>query len=369
LNTLALQLEGVVGRRLTVTTATTAAERMRGLLGQAPLRAGQAMLLRPCRLVHTFCMAYPIDLVFIDRAGVIRRIDTAVPRSRVRGCIGAWQTLEMAAGDARAHGLHVGQALPALRQGGAASAHHQHEHQHRRQRQRGQSMVEFLVIYPGLVMLLFGIIQWSLIYQARSVLNHATLLAARAGALHHGSRDEMRKGLAAGLTPLFATEASEAGYLAARARAFAEIGVAQLASFEIVNPTAAAFNDFGQPRLDGAGSPTDREIPNDTLNYRSTRVGAASGVSVQDANLLHVRVSYCFRLIVPVVGRMIHTVSNALTPFDHSLQAHGMSDPFGIGTPTLPVDSCTRPLVQGPRIRIESEAVVRMQSPFFRSNL
>jgi Flp pilus assembly protein TadG len=235
--------------------------------------------------------------------------------------------------------------------------------------QGGQSMVEFLIIYPALIFLLFGVIQWSLVYQARSTLNHAALLSARAGAIHNGDRGEMKKALAAGLTPLFAAEPSEAGYIAARTRAFAEINVAQLASFEVVNPTPAAFTDFGKPRLDGGGSPSDSEIPNDTLTYRNTSAGPTSGVSVQDANLLHVRVSYCYRLIVPVVGRMIHAVANALTPFDHALQAHGMSDPFGIGSGGLPVDSCTRPLVQGPRIRIQSEAVVRMQSPFYRSNL
>jgi Flp pilus assembly protein TadG len=238
----------------------------------------------------------------------------------------------------------------------------------RAKRTRGQAMVEFLVIYPALIFMLFGVIQWSLIYQARSTLNHAALLAARAGAVNNGSKTEMKKGLAAGLTPLFAKEATAAGYLAARTRAFTEISVANLASFTVINPTAAAFSDFGQARLDAAGPAGDRELPNDTLTYRNTAAGATSGISVQDANLLHVRVSYCYRLIVPVVGRMIHAVSNTLPFFDYSLQSHGMSDPFGIGAAPA-VDSCTRPLVQGPRIRIQSEAVVRMQSPFYRSNL
>lgn len=234
-------------------------------------------------------------------------------------------------------------------------------------RQRGQSATEFLVVFPLLVMLVFGVIQWGLLYQARAVLNHASLLAARAGALHNGSKAEMRKALAAGLTPLFAGEASMAGFAEARAKAFTEITVANLASIEVVNPTTQAFSDFGQARLDGLGGSGDREIPNDTLHFRNPAPGGASGLSVQDANLLHVRVTYCVRLVVPVVGRMIHAAVNAL-PFGHSLQAHGMSDPFGIGGGPL-VDSCTRPLVSGPRIRIQSEAVVRMQSPFYRSNL
>lgn len=100
---------------LHVWSAQTAAERMRGLLARPPLTASEALLLRPCWLVHTFGMAYPIDLVFIDRAGVVRRIDTAVPRSRVRGCACAWQTLELAAGGAERHGLCVNDVLSELR--------------------------------------------------------------------------------------------------------------------------------------------------------------------------------------------------------------------------------------------------------------
>ena len=133
----------------------------------------------------------------------------------------------------------------------------------------------------------------------------------------------------------------------------------------MLNPTTQAFEDFGRPRLDKGAK---RELPNDTLIYRTTHAGAKSGMSVQDANLLHVRITYCYRLIVPVVGRMIHAVTSALTPLDASLQSGGMSKPFGaIDGP--PVDGCTRPLVQGPRIPIRSEAVVRMQSPFYEVNL
>src|SRR5262249_12087680 len=149
--------------------------------------------------------------------------------------------------------------------------------------------------------------------------------------------------------PLFAHEDSMTGYAKARFDAFTEISVAQLATFEVVNPTDKAFDDFGQPRLDGTSG--DREIPNDTLTYRSTAAGASSGTSVQDANILHLRVTYCYRLIVPVVGRMINAAANAFTPLDHVLQAHGMSDPFGIGDGPV-VDPCFRPLVAGPRLRI-----------------
>ncbi len=49
-------------------------ERLRGLLGHAPLEAGEALLIRPCNGIHTVGMRYPIDVVFVDRAGRIVRL-------------------------------------------------------------------------------------------------------------------------------------------------------------------------------------------------------------------------------------------------------------------------------------------------------
>lgn len=112
-----VHLAGAAAPGLRVWQAQSAPERMRGLLGREPLAPDEAMLLRPCRLVHTFGMAYAIDIVFIDRRGLVRRIDEAVPRSRVKGCMTAWQTLELAAGSARRLGLNERELLPAFRQG------------------------------------------------------------------------------------------------------------------------------------------------------------------------------------------------------------------------------------------------------------
>jgi hypothetical protein len=238
--------------------------------------------------------------------------------------------------------------------------------------QGGQSAIEYLVIFPMLIMLLFGVIQWTLIYQARSVLNHATLLAARNGAMHNGDKAEMKKSLIAGMAPMFASEASDTGYLNAMLIAGLEVNTPFITTLKVINPTSDAFTDFGRPRLDGNSG---NEIPNDTLQYRSTTPGSISRISIQDANILHLRVTYCYRMFVPVVGNVINAVANAL-PFGHALEAHGMSDPWGLGDGDYepPVnDTCdlikppTRP--PGPRLKITSEAIVRMQSPFYQSNL
>src|SRR5215210_694276 len=50
--------------------AASSWRRMRGLLGRPPLRPGQGLLIVPCRGVHSFGMAYSIDVVHLDRKGV-----------------------------------------------------------------------------------------------------------------------------------------------------------------------------------------------------------------------------------------------------------------------------------------------------------
>jgi hypothetical protein len=210
----------------------------------------------------------------------------------------------------------------------------------KRRRQAGQSAVEFVVVFPALVLLVFGIIQAALLYQGRSTLAYATLLAARAG------------------------EATPGGFAQALAKAAAETaGPANLASIEILNPTPASFQDFGRTRIDGGGG---KELPNDTLAYRASAAGGSSHQSVQDANLLHVRVTYCLRLIVPVIDRMLQAAFNSPAPAGAT--GTGMAAPFGIGA--VPAGAvCSNPAFGGRRIYVQSEAIVRMQSPFFEANL
>ena len=100
---------------LDVFITETTLERMRGLLGRRPLQKGQAMVLDACNAVHTFGMAYAIDIVFADRAGVIRKIYHAVPRRRLRGCISAKYVVELLGGEATRQAWAVGQPLKFLR--------------------------------------------------------------------------------------------------------------------------------------------------------------------------------------------------------------------------------------------------------------
>lgn len=223
----------------------------------------------------------------------------------------------------------------------------------------GQGLVELIIVLPVLIFLIMGIIQFALLYQTRSVLNHATFLAARAGALNNGQLGGfnpigagIRQGLAAGLAPLFNHGTTIGALTQARANAFTEVRNPFITNINIISPTTQMKNDFGIPRLSGGGG---REIPNDSLQYRdSAQVGATSRVSIQDANLLKIEVTYCARLIVPIANRAIFTIANGVSSFWNP-----GNDTNGTMTRCSIFNNSS-----DYRIPIKSIYVIRMESPY-----
>lgn len=71
-------------------------------LGLAWLRdigPGCALLIAGCRSVHTFGMRFALDVLWLDAAGEVVRVDRAVAPRRVAGCRRARSVLETRAGE------------------------------------------------------------------------------------------------------------------------------------------------------------------------------------------------------------------------------------------------------------------------------
>lgn len=228
-----------------------------------------------------------------------------------------------------------------------------------RRAEGGQGLVELIIVLPVLIFLIMGIIQFALLYQTRSVLNHATFLAARAGALNNGQLGGfnplgagIRQGLAAGLAPLFNHGTTIAALTQARANAFTEVRNPFITNINIISPTRQMQNDFGIPRVGGGGG---REIPNDSLQYRdSAQVGATSKVSIQDANLLKIEVTYCARLIVPIANRAIYSIANGISNFwNPGNDTNGTITRCGIFNSSSDY-----------RIAVKSIYMIRMETPY-----
>ncbi len=272
-----------------------------------------------------------------------------------------------------------------------------------KQKQAGQSMVEYLIILPSLLLLTLGAIQFALLYQIKSQVNYATFAAARQGALKNGSTTSIKDAFGAGLTPLFANKPNFSGLLRGRAVGAIEAFNPLVTTIERISPPDSVKNDFGI--ADPADS-SKKIVPNDNLQYRSTAVGSSSSLNIQDANILKIRVTYCAKLIVPVANVVFYSLVNGIegtknlageffsTPktgvATHPNDCAMLKDRFGskvnsivdagsavgadlsfissaLSTASNLLNNTSIPglnwTIGGYRIPITSEAVVRMQSP------
>ena len=95
-----------------VDVATTRAARRRGLLGRDEIDG--ALVLRPCRQVHTFRMRMTIDVVWCAGDGRVLRIATLAPGRVSRPVVRARFVVEAAAGAAERWRLRVGDCLEVI---------------------------------------------------------------------------------------------------------------------------------------------------------------------------------------------------------------------------------------------------------------
>jgi uncharacterized membrane protein (UPF0127 family) len=117
---------------LALAVCTGPVERARGLLREPEPPPGSALWIAPCRAVHTCGMRYAIDVVFLDRRGLVLRIEPGVPPGRVLLHADAASVLELRSGECERLRLRVGERLglpapeprskPVAREGGARPA-------------------------------------------------------------------------------------------------------------------------------------------------------------------------------------------------------------------------------------------------------
>jgi len=91
---------------------------MRGLLGRSGLEPGEGLLIRPTNSIHMFFMRFSIDVVFLDRDMIVRKIVETLRPWRMAGCRGARFAVEIAPGEAARRGIVVGEQLTLEATGG-----------------------------------------------------------------------------------------------------------------------------------------------------------------------------------------------------------------------------------------------------------
>ncbi len=75
--------------------ADTSAKRRVGLLKHTGLAPGEGLWIVPCESVHTFFMKFAIDLVYVDKKHVVRKVCHAVKPWRMSVCLSAHSIIEL----------------------------------------------------------------------------------------------------------------------------------------------------------------------------------------------------------------------------------------------------------------------------------
>ena len=227
----------------------------------------------------------------------------------------------------------------------------------RTSKNHGVSTVEFVVVFPLALLILLSLIQWGFVYMAKITMNHATFMAARHAATKGGRESEIRAALLKELVPFYQDSTqTHAGLRIAEAYTMAKLDTAvwpHLLRVTRLSPNSDSLSDFGV-EINGK-----RHIPNDSLQWRSHALGPKSGVHIQDANLLKIKVVYGYKLKVPLMGALVRAMMcGGSSPMEGWGKDHfswtGLTENFPLCLAYYSQD----------RIPIESYAIVQMQSPF-----
>lgn len=294
---------------LTIRTASSFLQRLRGLMFASSLAPDSALLLTSCPSVHTAFMRFPIDVLYLDESGTILKcVPELQPWRASIGSAGrdnegkrhrrAAHTLELAAGTIARLGMQRGDRVdhPAL--GGPRAAPLATGPG---QRQRGVALIEMAVVAPLLTVLGLSLVQYGMMFFAKNQINHASFMAARAGSVSNAKLADVRGAYVKALVPLYGGGQSVAEVAVSGGKALAD--VALNTRIEILNPTKESFQDWNDAGLQASmGLASKRVIPNSNLAFKGLTVGAASGQTLQDANLIKLRITHGYKPVVPVIS-------------------------------------------------------------------
>jgi TadE-like protein len=187
------------------------------------------------------------------------------------------------------------------------------------QRLRGSAAIEWLAAAPIIMLLGLAVLQWGLVFFGRSSVEYALIQAAREGAQGNALISSVESGMARGLIAYWGLSKSgqplDLALPSALLRLNSEKAKGALV-WRQISPTEESFTDWAVPARDALGDEIASvvEIPNDGLQFRKQSVGASSGQTLKDANLLKLEMRYGIALNVPLIGplavRIMEQINN-----------------------------------------------------------
>lgn len=185
-------------------------------------------------------------------------------------------------------------------------------------RQRGAAMLEFTAAALPVLLAGAAALEAARWYAVRQALSLALHEAARAAAVAHAEPRTLHQAFERALRPLFVPPGPHAGaparMQAEAARLLARTGL-QPWQIEVLGPPASAYVDFGRAWPGAAGAPA---ISNDYLAEQHGQAiargwpqgrGPASGLTIHEANVLHLRLTYAHAPLLPVTAALLRALA------------------------------------------------------------
>jgi len=295
---------------LVIRLADTFPSRFRGLMLAAPLPCDQGLLITRCCSVHTFLMRYALDLVYLDKTGLVVkcvpmlrpwRYSLGGARSIGNGGVRASHVLELQSGSIERLEVRLGDRLesPTLQDGAEGQSARVFA-----SREHGSAMIEFALVGPVITLLGMAILQYSLLFFAKNQINYAGFMAARAGAMTNANIDSVKQAYVRALIPLYGGGKDSEELKQAFDRAAKDVSAS--VRIELLNPAKESFDDWQDETLRETIGNGRRVIPNSGLAFRNPSViGTNSGQSIQDANLIRIRITHGYEMKVPLINNVV----------------------------------------------------------------
>ncbi|MBI5926297.1 MAG: DUF192 domain-containing protein [Aquabacterium sp.] len=305
--------------------------RFKGLMLTRELKDDAGLLLKKCSSIHTAFMLYPIDLLYVDDSGVVLQTSGTIrpwSTDRFRGqglFVLPWRrtrvhAVELPAGTISGLSIRPGDVLNDGTSSPSDVTLASQPSKLAHSKERGAALVEFAVVGPLITLFGLGTAQYGLLFNAKNMVNHSAFMAARAGSFGNANIDTIRTAYIRGLIPLYGG-VKNVGDIAPLLTKIGEDTVGHI-KIEVLSPTKESFEDWNDPRLqkllDTKGK---RVIPNRNLarnlsdksalmalgvnhtvsNIENNWVKSKSGQSLQDANILKLRITHGYEPKVPVM--------------------------------------------------------------------
>jgi Flp pilus assembly protein TadG len=242
--------------------------------------------------------------------------------------------------------------------------------------QSGQALVETAITMPLFVFLMLGLLQLSLMNQARYMAKYAAYKAARAGSIHNASRQRMENAALGVLMPFVGHAVYDTFYKTDGKLAYSTSFAAAYASNKRGNYTSHGISPVVEVTICGpssadVGTPGDFDDPN-------------SGMAVQDpagnSGTLHdwkrfnngrlqIQVLFYFKLVIPFANMMIRSIYSGLENAE-TMRLFRMNKKYNLtpkGTQGNEANMNARALLKQYYLPIRSNWSMRMMSNYLPS--